>query len=292
MSDARALAVELERLFTALVREGGRLGFTEQAQLSPMQRFALAAAVDRGPLRLGALAEAIGTTDATATRTVQSLEREGLVVRARDAADGRGVVIEATREGRALVAGIDVRKDPDKVKSVIGVQLQSSAFFDGLSLLELLDLFAALYGRSVDAMALLEKVDLKEKARSNVNKLSGGQKQRFSIATALVNEPKILFLDEPTTGLDPQARRNLWELAQAIRAEGRTIVLTTHYMDEAETLCDRVAIMDHGKILAMEPPDLLIQRLLDKGFHSQRVERSANLEDVFLDMTGHGLREG
>jgi len=195
-------------------------------------------------------------------------------------------------EGRALVAGIDVRKDPDKVKSVIGVQLQSSAFFDGLSLLELLDLFAALYGRSVDAMALLEKVDLKEKARSTVGKLSGGQKQRFSIATALVNEPKILFLDEPTTGLDPQARRNLWELAQEIRAEGRTIVLTTHYMDEAETLCDRVAIMDHGKILAMEPPDLLIQRLLDKGFHSQRVERSANLEDVFLDMTGHGLREG
>ena len=200
--------------------------------------------------------------------------------------------LRQTDEGRVLVAGIDVRKDPDKVKSVIGVQLQSSAFFDGLSLLELLDLFAALYGRSVDAMALLEKVDLKEKARSNVNKLSGGQKQRFSIATALVNEPKILFLDEPTTGLDPQARRNLWELAQAIRTEGRTIVLTTHYMDEAETLCDRVAIMDHGKILAMEPPDLLIQRLLDKGFHSQRVERSANLEDVFLDMTGHGLREG
>jgi ABC-2 type transport system ATP-binding protein len=194
-------------------------------------------------------------------------------------------------EGQVLVAGIDVRKDPQKVKSVIGVQLQSSAFFDGLSLLELLDMFAALYGRAVDAMAILKKVDLTEKARSTVGKLSGGQKQRFSIATALVNEPQILFLDEPTTGLDPQARRNLWELADSIRAEGRTIVLTTHYMDEAETLCDRVAIMDHGKILAMEPPDTLIQRLLDKGFHSERVERSANLEDVFLDMTGHGLRE-
>jgi ABC-2 type transport system ATP-binding protein len=124
-----------------------------------------------------------------------------------------------------------------------------------------------------------------------VGKLSGGQKQRFSIATALVNEPEILFLDEPTTGLDPQARRNLWELAQSIRAEGRTIVLTTHYMDEAETLCDRVAIMDHGKILAMEPPDALIQRLLDKGFKGERTERSANLEDVFLDMTGHALRD-
>jgi len=194
-------------------------------------------------------------------------------------------------DGQAIVAGIDVRKNPDKVKSLIGVQLQSSAFFDGLNLLELLDMFGALYHRSVDAMAILKKVDLTEKARSTVGKLSGGQKQRFSIATALVNEPQILFLDEPTTGLDPQARRNLWELAESIRAEGRTIVLTTHYMDEAETLCDRVAIMDHGKILAMEPPDTLIQRLLDKGFHSDRVERSANLEDVFLDMTGHGLRE-
>jgi len=140
-------------------------------------------------------------------------------------------------------------------------------------------------------MAVLKKVDLSEKARAKVSTLSGGQKQRFSIATALVNEPQILFLDEPTTGLDPQARRNLWELAQSIRAEGRTIVLTTHYMDEAQTLCDRVAIMDRGKILAMEPPDLLIQRLLDKGFQGERVERSANLEDVFLDMTGHGLRE-
>jgi ABC-2 type transport system ATP-binding protein len=124
-----------------------------------------------------------------------------------------------------------------------------------------------------------------------VNKLSGGQKQRFSIATALVNEPQILFLDEPTTGLDPQARRNLWELAQTIRAEGRTILLTTHYMDEAQTLCDRVAIMDRGKILALDPPDTLIQRLIDKGFHGQRVERTANLEDVFLDMTGHALRD-
>jgi ABC-2 type transport system ATP-binding protein len=195
-------------------------------------------------------------------------------------------------DGQAIVAGVDIRKDPQKVKSLIGVQLQSSAFFDGLGLLELLDMFAALYHRSVDAMAILKKVDLAEKAHSQVNKLSGGQKQRFSIATALVNEPQVLFLDEPTTGLDPQARRNLWDLAQSIRSEGRTIVLTTHYMDEAETLCDRVAIMDHGKILAMEPPDVLIQRLIDRGFKGERVERTANLEDVFLNMTGHGLREG
>jgi ABC-2 type transport system ATP-binding protein len=203
-------------------------------------------------------------------------------------------ILEGLRQadaGQVMVAGIDVTKHPDKVKNLIGVQLQSSAFFDGLSLPELLDMFAALYRRQVDAMAILKKVDLVDKARSPVNKLSGGQKQRFSIATALVNEPQILFLDEPTTGLDPQARRNLWDLAESIRAEGRTIVLTTHYMDEAETLCDRVAIMDHGKILAMDPPDALIQRLIDKGFHGARIERSANLEDVFLDMTGHGLRE-
>jgi ABC-2 type transport system ATP-binding protein len=195
-------------------------------------------------------------------------------------------------DGRAIVAGVDVRRHPQQVKALIGVQLQSSAFFDGLNLIELLDLFASLYRRTVDARALLAKVDLEEKARSPVGKLSGGQKQRFSIATALVNEPRILFLDEPTTGLDPQARRNLWDLAQGIRQEGRTIVLTTHYMDEAQVLCDRVAIMDHGKILSLDTPDTLIQRLIDKGFRGAKVEREASLEDVFLDMTGRGLREG
>jgi ABC-2 type transport system ATP-binding protein len=193
--------------------------------------------------------------------------------------------------GRATVAGVDVRKHPQRVKGLIGVQLQSSAFYDGLNLIELIDMFASLYHRTVDARSLLAKVDLQEKARSKVVQLSGGQKQRFSIATALVNEPRILFLDEPTTGLDPQARRNLWDLAQEIRREGRTIVLTTHYMDEAQVLCDRVAIMDHGKILSLDTPDNLIQRLIDKGFKGQKVEREASLEDVFLDMTGRALRE-
>src|SRR5437660_2722055 len=171
-------------------------------------------------------------------------------------------ILEGLRQadsGRAVVAGIDVRKEPQRVKGLIGVQLQASAFFDFLNLVELLDMFAALYQRQVDARALLRRVDLEEKASSRVKTLSGGQKQRFSIATALVNEPQVLFLDEPTTGLDPQARRNLWELADSIRAEGRTIVLTTHYMDEAEPLCDRVPHMDHGKILAMEPTDNLVR---------------------------------
>ncbi len=195
-------------------------------------------------------------------------------------------------EGRAIVAGIDVRRDPSKVKGLIGVQLQSSAFFSDLSLVELLDLFASLYHRRIDARALLDRVDLGEKAGSRINQLSGGQKQRFSIATALVNEPRVVFLDEPTTGLDPQARRNLWELAQAIRQDGRTIVLTTHYMEEAETLCDRVAIMDRGKIVALDRPAHLIRKLLDKGFRRARVDQEANLEDVFLDLTGRQLREG
>ncbi len=194
-------------------------------------------------------------------------------------------------EGRAIVAGVDVRQDRSGVKGLIGVQLQSSSFFDNLRLVELLELFGSLYGRRVDAPALLARVDLGEKAKAYVNQLSGGQKQRFSIATALVNEPRILFLDEPTTGLDPQARRNLWELAQTIRREGRTIVLTTHYMEEAETLCDRVAVMDRGKIAALDRPDTLIQKLLDKGFRRERVEREANLEDVFIDLTGRKLRE-
>ena len=153
-------------------------------------------------------------------------------------------------------------------------------------------MFAALYDRPIDAGDLLKRVGLEEKAGGRVKTLSGGQKQRFSIATALVNEPRVLFLDEPTTGLDPQARRNLWELAQAIREDGRTIVLTTHYMDEAETLCDRVAVMDRGKIIAMDAPPTLVGNLLAKGFRRRQVEREANLEDVFLDLTGHDLREG
>ena len=203
-------------------------------------------------------------------------------------------ILEGLRQadsGEATVAGIDVKRNPNKVKELIGVQLQASAFMDNLNLVELLDMFAAFYHRKVDARGLLKKVDLEEKAKAYVKQLSGGQKQRFSIATALVNEPEVLFLDEPSTGLDPQARRNLWELVEMLRGEGRSIVLTTHYMEEAESLCDRVAIMDHGKILRLDTPDNLVQRLLDKGFVGKKVERAANLEDVFIDLTGRDLRE-
>jgi ABC-2 type transport system ATP-binding protein len=194
-------------------------------------------------------------------------------------------------EGSAVIDGVDVRRDPREVKRRIGIQLQASAFFDELTLVELLDLFGRLYGHAVDPKALLGEVELTEKARSQVRTLSGGQKQRFSIASALVNQPRVLFLDEPTTGLDPQARRHLWALVRTLRDRGHTVVLTTHYMEEAEELCDRVAIMDGGRIIALDTPQALVDQLIGRGFTKTRVERLANLEDVFIDLTGHELRE-
>jgi ABC-2 type transport system ATP-binding protein len=199
--------------------------------------------------------------------------------------------LRAADEGEVHVAGVDVRRHPQRVKELIGVQLQASAFIDNLNLVELIDMFAALYGKRLDALAMLDRVDLREKAKALVKNLSGGQKQRFSIATALVNDPAVLFLDEPSTGLDPQARRNLWELIESLRDGRRSIVLTTHYMEEAERLCDRVAIMDGGRIVSMGTPAELVRELLAKGFHKERVEAAANLEDVFIDLTGRDLRE-
>jgi ABC-2 type transport system ATP-binding protein len=121
--------------------------------------------------------------------------------------------------------------------------------------------------------------------------LSGGQKQRFSIATTLINKPKIIFLDEPTTGLDPQARRNLWDLIKDIKRKGTTVIITTHYMDEAEQLCDRIAIMDEGKIISLNSPDKMIDELVATGFERPKQVKLANLEDVFIHLTGKDLRE-
>ena len=140
-------------------------------------------------------------------------------------------------------------------------------------------------------MKLLEDVELTDKAQNQAKELSGGQRQRLSVAIALVNDPKVLFLDEPTTGLDPQARRHLWDLVKKIKARGKTIILTTHYMDEAEVLCDRIAIMDHGKIITLDTPENLIGTLLKTGFSKEAIPQPANLEDVFLHFTGHALRE-
>lgn len=199
--------------------------------------------------------------------------------------------LQPITSGEIVLNDINVKLNPKKVKQIIGIQLQSSSFYDKLSLKELLQLFGKLYGRKVDAMDLLSKVKLTDKSKSVFKSLSGGQKQRFSIASALVNDPVVLFLDEPTTGLDPQARRNLWELIQEINKEGKTIVLTTHYMDEAELLCGRIAIMDKGHIVALDTPENLINNLLNKGFHKDKKEKLANLEDVFIDLTGNNIRD-
>jgi ABC-2 type transport system ATP-binding protein len=203
-------------------------------------------------------------------------------------------ILEGMREpdsGTALVNGIDVQKYPREVKKIIGIQLQSSAFFDRLNLAEILDVMASIYRRQINAMELLGTVELADRAKSLFRDLSGGQKQRFSVASTLVNDPVLLFLDEPTTGLDPQARRHMWELIQRFKSEGRTVLLTTHYMEEAAELCDRVAIMDHGKIVAMDRPAALVDDLISRGFEKERVESLANLEDVFLDITGRALQD-
>jgi ABC-2 type transport system ATP-binding protein len=250
--------------------------------------------------------------------------------------------------GRTLVLGLDSQRDRHRVKERIGVQLQAGAYFDFLTLEEILDLFGSFYPRRVPPAQLLEKVGLLDRRKSLVRQLSGGQAQRFSVVAAMVNDPEVVFLDEPTTGLDPQARRNLWDLITSInREEGKTVVLTTHYMEEAQVLCDRVAIIDHGRIQALDTPLGLIHTLptayriliaargevpdgelrslpgvrevvpATGGFtHELRVGRAqvtlpallrwagsrgvevddmqvlpATLEDVFLAVTGHALRE-
>jgi len=203
-------------------------------------------------------------------------------------------IIETLREktsGEVIVDGLNLDKEPLEIKKIIGVQLQSSGYYPGLNLVELIDLFCGLYNRTVKPMDLLEMVNLKEKVKAKFKELSGGQKQRFSVATTLINQPRIIFLDEPTTGLDPQARRSLWELIKNIRDKGTTVIITTHDMDEAEVLCDRIAIIDSGKIIALDTPDKLIDDLVDTGFERPKEVKKANLEDVFINLTGHSLRE-
>jgi ABC-2 type transport system ATP-binding protein len=203
-------------------------------------------------------------------------------------------IIETLRSktsGTVLVDGFSIDKQANEIKKIIGVQLQTSGYYPGLNLTELIHLFGGLYNRNVNPMELLKTVNLEEKAKAKYKELSGGQKQRFSVATTLINEPKIVFLDEPTTGLDPQARRNLWELIRNIQLRGATVIITTHYMDEAEFLCDRVAIIDSGKIVVLETPGTLIDKLLASGFERSKQMKQANLEDVFISLTGHTLRD-
>lgn len=203
-------------------------------------------------------------------------------------------IMETLRQktsGEISICGMNLDKEPENIKKVIGVQLQTSGYYPGLKLIELIELFSGLYNAKVDAMELLKIVNLTEKATNKYKELSGGQKQRFSIATTLINKPRIIFLDEPTTGLDPQARRNLWDLIRNIRDKGTTVIITTHYMDEAEQLCDRIAILDEGKIISLDSPDKMIDELVSSGFERPKQVKSANLEDVFIHLTGKQMRD-
>lgn len=203
-------------------------------------------------------------------------------------------MIETVRDidgGSVILDGINVQDDPAKIKGLIGVQPQTPSFEEKTKLTELIEFFAATYGEKVHPRHFLRSVQLEEKANSYVEELSGGQRQRFSIATALVHGPKVFFLDEPTTGLDPQARRNLWDMIKEIRDRGVTVVMTTHYMEEAEVLCDRVAIMDNGRLIALDSPKKLVKALLARGFKKKQDVEQANLEDVFIDLTGKALRD-
>lgn len=203
-------------------------------------------------------------------------------------------IIETLREktsGEIWVNGFSIDIAPEAIKKIIGVQLQTAGFYPSLTLTELIELFVGLYQTAIDPFELLQKVNLTDKANAKFKELSGGQKQRFSIATTLINKPIIVFLDEPTTGLDPQARRNLWDLIMKIRDNGTTVIITTHYMDEAEVLCDRVAIIDSGEIIAIDTPNALIDALVASGFEKVKEVKKANLEDVFIHRTGKTWRE-
>lgn len=188
--------------------------------------------------------------------------------------------------GSVRICGIDVASEPEKVRRVIGIQTQSTTFHDKVTLREHIQLFASIFNKKVNPTEALRSVQLEAAASSFYEQLSGGQKQRFSIAIALVHNPKVLFLDEPTASIDPQARRSLWELLLGLKEKGITIVITSHYMDEVERLCDRLAIMDTGKIIALDTPAALID-----SYKKKTGEAKANLEDVFIDLTGNRLRD-
>lgn len=170
--------------------------------------------------------------------------------------------------GVIRVLGLDARHEPKSLKERIGIQLQTTGLYPKLAVREVIELFASFYTRRLPTAQLIEMTGLQERANARTKDLSGGQKQRLSVALALVNDPDLIFLDEPTTGLDPQARRNLWDVIEHLRAQGKTVLLTTHYMEEAEQLCDCIAVMDHGKIIALDTPDALVR----ENFSEQAIE--------------------
>jgi ABC-2 type transport system ATP-binding protein len=191
-------------------------------------------------------------------------------------------IVEGLRRpdgGRVRVLGLDPGRDGPKLRQRIGVQLQRAALPDRLKVWEALDLYASFYARAVPWPELLDRWELAERRTAAVGNLSGGQRQRLLIALALVGRPEVVFLDELTTGLDPQARRDTWELVRAVRDAGATVVLVTHLMEEAERLCDRVAVIDRGRLVALDTPRALVARA-----------GTTNLDDAFLRLTGPGVR--
>src|SRR5258705_1304501 len=194
--------------------------------------------------------------------------------------------------GSVEVLGRRWESDARDLRELLGIQLQDTQLSEKLTVDETLTLFQSFYRDARDVGEVIDQVELSEKRHSRVGGLSGGQKQRLAVACALVGNPQLLFLDEPTTGLDPQSRRQLWDLIAMFQAEGRTIVLTTHYMEEAERLCDRVAIVDHGHVIALGSPRELIDSVDVSHLPPPEPRKtSATLEDVFVSLTGRTLRD-
>jgi ABC-2 type transport system ATP-binding protein len=193
--------------------------------------------------------------------------------------------------GDLELLGMTWEKDGKGLRERLGIQLQDTQLSEKLTVSETLELFRSFYRRGREVDEVIRLVQLEEKRQARVGTLSGGQKQRLAIACALVGDPELLFLDEPTTGLDPQSRRQLWSLIEEFRSTGRTILLTTHYMDEAEKLCDRVAIVDHGHIIALGAPHELIDSIAETHPPPPPRASSATLEDVFVALTGRTLRD-
>ena len=179
-------------------------------------------------------------------------------------------ILEGLREpdgGDVSVLGVDIRREADAIKPRIGVSLQTAALYPKLTVTELVDLFRSFYPRARPTGEIIDALELGERRNARSQELSGGQRQRLAVALSLVNDPELVFLDEPTTGLDPAARRSLWDIVEALKADGRSVLLTTHYMEEAEILCDRLAIMDHGRILEMGT----VEELVSKHFQERTV---------------------
>jgi ABC-2 type transport system ATP-binding protein len=198
------------------------------------------------------------------------------------------------QSGSILVAGVDIYKEPIKAKACIGVQLQTTSFQSELTIYEIIRLYAGLYGVKIsktETMALLNSIELEAEAFKHIKELSGGQQQRVSLLISTIHDPLLVLLDEPTSGLDPQSRRQLWGRIEQIRDTGRSVLLTTHSMEEAQAVCDFIAIIDHGKIVTSGSPEDLIAEHKSNPEVIRVSHGAITLEDVFIGLTGQEIRE-